>query len=119
MIESTPLESHDNLGPLNRVIQKDIVEESIDQTSQDDVAQESLLSTPRRASTRLRIKRTGERERLRKLFNLKYAEDIKIMSPEHAFVTETSIKTARTSMNGLTQWPQKLNPSSKMISGKL
>jgi len=94
------------------VIQEDIAEESIDQTIQDateetldqairedNAEEESLPSTPRRAPGRPRIERTGQRGRPRKLFNLKYAEDIEIMSPEYAFVAETSIRTALSSAN--------------------
>lgn len=113
MIESTPLENHSDLGPLNRVSQEDIAEESIDQTIQNDATEEtldqatrednaeeeSLPSTPRRAPGRPRIECTGQRGRPRKLFNLKYAEDIEIMNPEYAFVAETSIRTALSSAN--------------------
>ncbi|KMQ86259.1 retrovirus-related gag-pol polyprotein [Lasius niger] len=82
IIEANPLEEIDELEPLDQAAQEDMVQE------------EPLPDTPRRAPGRPRIERTGLRGRPRKLFNLKYAEDIETTELEYAFLSEIPIKTA-------------------------
>jgi len=96
-IESTPLKNYD-LVPHNQAAQPDLAGEAPDQTDpQDNVEEESSPGTPKRTPGRPRIERTGQRGRPRKLFNLKFAEDIDTMeTSEYALVTETSFKTALT-----------------------